>query len=84
MQICNIAMNFCDSFRPVTGALERQHPVLENPEFMVIIKTSETLKAESGPLHIFKNITSGSPRRESKKRIKFPNAILISSIALRK
>lgn len=82
-QIYNV-LNYCNSFRLITGALERQHSVFEKPEFMVILKTSEMLQAESGQLHIFKNITYGSPRRESKKRTKFPNTIPISFIALRK
>lgn len=38
------------------GVLERQHPVLENPEFMVTFEISEALRAESDPVYIFNNI----------------------------
>lgn len=54
------------------GALERQHPVLENPEFKVTLETTKALRAESDPLYIFNNIPSGSPREESSGE-SFPN-----------
>lgn len=43
------------------GVLERQHPVLENSEFMVTLETSKALGAESGPLYIFNNIPLAHP-----------------------
>ena len=42
------------------GALERQHPVLENLEFMVTHETSKTLGNESGSLYNFNTILCDS------------------------
>ena len=57
MQICFIVMNFYDSSQTShKGALERQHPVLENPEFIVTPETSKTLGTKSDPLCILNNI----------------------------
>lgn len=53
MLICNIVMNFCDSFRPVTRCIGKAHPVLENPEFIIALETSKALEAESDALYIF-------------------------------
>lgn len=62
--------------------LERQHPVLEKPEFMVTPDTSKALGAESGPLFIFNSLPSGAPRGESSGD-SVPFAIAISSVILR-
>ena len=65
------------------GALERQHPLLENPDFVVTLETSKALGAESESLCILNDIPAASPRGESPGE-SFPNTITILSMALRK
>ena len=45
--------------------MERQHLVLEKPEFLLKPDASKALSTELGPLYTFSNISPGSPKGES-------------------
>ena len=64
------------SSRLITGVLERQCPVLENPEFMVAHQTSKALGVESGSLCVL--TTSPLAHTEESHHESFPNAIALS------